>query len=87
MIYITIPANRIIEANTFVKTIDPTAVDSFVVNQVDELGNEFCLISLPDNGSEYNKKMVEHFSKSDEDPREVEVMVGKTEVVLSDVDM
>lgn len=62
MIYIQITAAEKDVANQWVRdNVDHSGDDTFVVNKQDDLGNEYCLISLPDNGSDYNNKMIEHF--------------------------
>lgn len=62
MIYIQINASDKDVANQWViDNCDPLATETFIVNKQDEIGNEYCLISLSNDDSEYNQKMIDHF--------------------------
>lgn len=59
--------------------------DTFVVNQVDQDKNEYCLISLPNNDSQFNQALIKQFgSHEDKDPRDGDIMeVGVLNTILS----
>ena len=53
-------------ANQYVRdNIDHGAGDTFTVNKQDVSGNQYCVIALPDNGSDYTTKMVAQFGLQD----------------------
>lgn len=86
MIYLSIRKENIEEANKWCKeNVDfQGGENTFTLNKVDRDGNKFCLISLPDDGSEYNKKMIEKFGKHNEDPRKVEVNAPTVLPIIKD---
>jgi hypothetical protein len=63
MIYIGVTQDLIAESNQYViDNIDPTAENTFIVNMENvTTGVQYAVISLPDNHSTYNNKMVRHF--------------------------
>jgi hypothetical protein len=64
MVYIVIDSSTKDEANQYVRdNIEHGATDTFTENFKGQ-----CVISLPDNGTEYTEKMKEHFGFSEEMP-------------------
>lgn len=94
MLYFTIPAeNAEAENKWIIENLDHGAGDSFVVNKEDEAGNQFCVISIPDDGKSYTTTMKEHFADyidvapMGEEPKpvmETKLVKGKLVQVQSD---
>ena len=83
MIYLFCKAEEAEVNNQWVRdNCDPSAEDTFVPNKIDSDGNEFCLISLPDNDSLYNQKMIAQFGSYNKDPREESVEVKEEPIMI-----
>ena len=65
MIYFTIPKKNIKQENKWIKdNLDKFSdTDTFIINKEDDSGNEFAVISIPDDGSTYAEEMKKHFDK------------------------
>jgi len=62
VIYISVPEGQKDSANFWVQqNVDPSAEVTFILNKQDSIGNKFCVISMPSNGSIYNNAMSEKF--------------------------
>ena len=62
MIYITTKAADAGTNNQWViDNLDPAGSSTFVPNRQDSMGAQWCLISLPDNGSDFVEGMKSHF--------------------------
>jgi hypothetical protein len=70
MIFIAIQEADLEAANTFTKETFHETGNSFVVNKTDG-ENNYCLISLPNNGSAFNQTLIDQFGVYEEDPRRV----------------
>jgi hypothetical protein len=69
MIYLVTPASNAATANQWViDNLDPAGNGTFVPNRQDAQGVHQCLISLPNNGSDFVEGMKEHFGFTDKLP-------------------
>jgi hypothetical protein len=84
VIYISILSENLKEANKFMRETFHEEGDTFVVNQKDQDGNEYCLISIPNNDSPYNQAIIKQFgSHESKDPRKVEVTKPSAQTLVS----
>ena len=65
MLYITLPKSKITKANQWVvANLDRYGENTFVVNKEDDAGNQFAVISFPDDGSHYAEEMKAKFGEN-----------------------
>ena len=63
MLYITLPVEKAKEENQWVKdNLDPAGGEYTFTPNKSNGDTEFCVISIPDDGSIYAKGMAEHFA-------------------------
>jgi hypothetical protein len=65
VIYVTIKDNKAEQATKWVTDRFPNAGDTFVVNKQKKNKQKFCVVSLPDDGSEFTEALKDHFGYTD----------------------